>query len=88
MPILNTIRQEIFARLVSEGRTYTQAAVTAGYSKRSASCQASQLMQQRKIRDRVTELQQARPAITRESVLAMLADEGALNPVSAHLCRR
>lgn len=88
MPVLNTLRQEVFARLVSEGHSYTTAAGEAGYSKRSAACLGSQLMKQRQVRDRVVELKQARPAITRESVLAMLADEGVISPISPHLCQR
>jgi phage terminase small subunit len=82
MPVLNTIRQEVFCHLVSEGRTYTEAAVSAGYSKRSASCLGSQLMHQTHIRQRVLELRAARPETTRESVLAALAVEGALIPTS------
>jgi phage terminase small subunit len=88
MPVLNTLRQEVFARIVAEGRTYTEAAVVAGYSRRSASCLGSQLMKQRQIRERVTELKEAKPAITRESVLSALAAEGFLSPISSQVCQR
>jgi phage terminase small subunit len=76
MPVLNTLRQEVFARLVSEGRTYTQAALAAGYSRRSASCLGSQLMKQRQICERVSELKRVRPQTTRESVVSALLAEG------------
>ena len=42
----------------------------------------------RQVRERVLELKQAKPEITRESVLAALAAEGVLSPVGSHLCRR
>jgi phage terminase small subunit len=83
MPVLNTLRQKVFCRLVSEGRTYTEAAVSAGYSKRSASCLGSQFMKQRQIRERVSELKRSRPQTTRESVVAALALQGVLITIGA-----
>jgi phage terminase small subunit len=90
MPVLNTLRQEVVCRLVSEGKTYTHAAVAAGYSKRSASCLGSQLMHQTHIRHRVLELRAAKPETTRESVMSALVGEGVfcIEPTQASAARQ
>jgi phage terminase small subunit len=77
--ILKNARHEIFASMVAEGKTATEAALIAGYSERSARKQGSRLQTYADIVRRIEELQArmsektvATTALTRTYVLERL----------------
>jgi len=70
---LNT-RQEAFASAVAQGKTHREAALSAGYSARSATCLGSQLVKQKRVAERIEELRGKRLGAlrTREAILGQL----------------
>ena len=54
--MLKNSKHEIFAQKVAEGKTYTEAALLAGYSEKAARFQGSKLATNRNIAARIDEL--------------------------------
>ena len=59
MTVLSNPRYELFARLRAEGKSGAQAAIGAGYSKRSSRTQGARLFANDNVRARILELQAA-----------------------------
>lgn len=73
MSRLSTFRQEEFAKAVAQGQSYSQAARTAGYSRRSCGTLGSELAREPRIAARIRELEVAAANnIPSESILAHL----------------
>lgn len=97
MPVLSNQRHEAFARAIAEGKSATAAYKQAGYETdgNSAEVNASRLLRNAKVQDRVREMQETaveRTLVTIESltneleqarVLAMADEKGASAAVSA-----
>ncbi|MGE4072726.1 MAG: terminase small subunit [Lysobacterales bacterium] len=76
MPALKNAKHEHFCQLISDGATETKAAVLAGFSERSAPQQASRLLKNDEIRERVAELRAEKEQFHAKAVQRAMENAG------------